>query len=304
MVDFSNFPVGKAIQSEKGYWYRKLQDLGTGKNASTFLVVATEGPHRGILFALKVFQRLSSEESRQRFADESRFLQANSHPAIMKVYDAGVFRDSAARYPFIVAEYLPFRLADLIATKGVSTVEKISYAFQLLSALAYLSGLDPPVIHRDIKPENILLKGKSCVLGDFGLMKRQGPIASDDQQILRQSTGAAMPSRYRTPDLVAYARGEEPITCASDVFQLGIVLAELFVGINPIQPADDVLAPVTMEQIAQIPGALGASVASMIRRMLRHNPADRPSVHELQDNWQSAFLEAAEQANKQNGWVV
>jgi serine/threonine protein kinase len=109
-------------------------------------------------------------------------------------------------------------------TGQTTVVVKISIALQLLSALAYLERQTPPVVHRDIKPQNIFFKGRSAVLGDFGLMKR---VADSDDGAYKESLGAGMPFRYRTPDQVAYLNGQTALTPKSDVFQLGRVQSQI-----------------------------------------------------------------------------
>jgi serine/threonine-protein kinase len=111
----------------------------------------------------------------------------------------------------------------------------------LLSALRYLASSRPPVVHRDVKPQNIFIKGRSCVLGDFGLMKVLNGSEEMDREVFRESTGPGMPYYYRTPDLIAYAKGEANITPKSDVFQLGLVAAELFTGWNPANKSENIL---------------------------------------------------------------
>ena len=160
MPDAIYFEIGQSIQARSGVWYKCIQHLGTGGNAVTYLVTATSGDFRGVLFALKVFRKLSQEQRRNRFLGEVTFLESCSHPSIMRVFDAGEFQVPPQRFPFVVAEYLPVQLYDVIRANSVSMPEKISYAIQLLSALAYLSHLNPAVVHRDIKPQNIFVRAR------------------------------------------------------------------------------------------------------------------------------------------------
>jgi serine/threonine protein kinase len=233
MSDYFRLEVGQGVKSERGIWYKNIQSLGIGGNAITFLVQCTSGMCKGILFALKVFRVISREERKHKFLAERDFLEEScSHPAIMRVFDTGVFVNEDGEFPFVVTEYLPFTLADKMRSRSATTVEKVSYTLQLLSALVYLDSLPVPVVHRDIKPKNIFLKGQSCVLGDFGLMKFIDKNDEVDREIFKESVGPGMPYYYRTPDLIAYARYESSISTKSDVFQLGLVVAELFTGRN------------------------------------------------------------------------
>jgi len=147
-------------------------------------VRCSTGDNKGILFALKVFRRLSSTKRRERFLNESQFLKTCSHPAIMCVFDDGVYRaQNGDQYPFVIAEYLPSTLADVIRRKDVPMVQKVSLALDLVSALGYLDNLNQKVVHRDIKPQNIFVKGRSCVLGDFGLRRYWGKMTKGTERV-------------------------------------------------------------------------------------------------------------------------
>jgi len=296
MIDHIRFDIGQSIQASSGEYYRTIQLLGTGGNAVTFLMLCTSGQHEGVLFALKVFRKLSQPERRKRFLGEVDFLQGCNHPSIMRVFDRGVFAANHEEYPFVIAEYLPNRLFDIIRSNSASTTQKISYALQLLSGLAFLELLVPQVVHRDIKPQNVFVKGGSCVLGDFGLMKLLDGNVEQDREIFKESIGYGMPFFYRTPDLIAYARQEADISTKSDVFQLGLVLTELFTGWNPAKRPSNVLDPFEMEPIGNIPGGLSGGIVGLLNKMLIVDVAQRPSASGLLDGWQGVFCEAVARA--------
>jgi serine/threonine protein kinase len=216
----------------------------------------------------------------------------------MRIVDAGFLRKNS-RYPFFVVEYLPNTLRDAMR-RGIPMVEKLSYLLQLLSAVQYLGSLKPPRAHCDVKPENIFIKGRSCVLGDFGLLR------SCDGKAPDEGTGEIpMPKAYRTPDLVNHGLRKSALTSASDVFQLGLVAAELFSGENPQIPLDgtDKLVAVQLRPIAEIPGDLGGAIKGLITRMLKSDPRTRPPIDNLIDGWQGVFFRAAKIARGLEGRV-
>jgi serine/threonine protein kinase len=290
--------INQSIQADSGNWFRNIQVLGRGGNAATYLVVAASGQYRGVPFAAKIFRRLSKPERRDNFLKEMRFLETCSHPSVLRIFDTGIFDEA---HPFLVAEYLPRTLYQTIRADDASITQKISFSTQLLSALVYLSSLTKPVVHRDIKPQNILIKGNSCVLGDFGLMKWVDLGTAEDQAFFKESLGPGMPARYRTPDQVAYLKGEAPLTTQSDVFQLGLVLAELFSGRNPERPAADFLDPVELETLSWVRGGLGAPIASVINQMLLQDPVMRPNAEKLLNVWEGIFRNAVSRSHALEG---
>lgn len=307
--DYIRLSVWQSIRSDNNNWYRNLQVLGVGGNATTFLVFASSGIRRGGLFALKIFRKLSKQKRRERFLEEIDFLYKCDHPAIMRVYDRGVFERKIGavtmRYPFVVAEYLPQNLLEVIRADSASILHKISYIMQLLSALRYLEEQDPPVVHRDIKPQNIFVKGKTCILGDFGLMKKLDEDDDEiDKEVFKESVGPGMPHYYRTPDLVAYARNESPLTTSSDVFQLGLVAAHLFTGWNPCKASDDPLADVELQDLRNIPGGLGSQIQKLIQSMLEQSPGNRDIPRNLLEKWQRVFEKAVDKAHELEGRVI
>ena len=299
--------VDNNIRSRSSTNYRVLQALGAGGNSTVYLVLATDKDYKGVLFALKVFTRVSNSERKEKFLQETEFLRNDCrHPAIMRIYDEGEYvpdKDETKAYPFVVAEYLPRTLADA-STSPLSNAELLSCSLQLLSALAYLESRNPPVIHRDIKPKNIFVKGRSYVLGDFGLMKFATDATERDREYYVESTHG-MPFYYRTPDLVEYAKlgPKAPLTTKSDVFQLGLVLAELFTGKNPERKASSRTDPVLLDEIGQVPGARGSDIRELINHMLEADADKRPKAADLMDGWDGFFRETVLLSHELNGRV-
>jgi serine/threonine protein kinase len=219
----------------------------------------------------------------------------------MRVFDDGVLPGGS---PFIIAEYLPHTLDKAVGAGNLTTAEKACYILQLLSALSYLAALDPPVIHRDIKPQNIFVKGHSCVLGDFGLLKHETAESMNDQRTLKESLGVGMPFGYRTPDLVEYLKNGVHPTCKSDVYQLGLVAAELFTGKNPQRPAKRFNSRIALDPLRTIPGTEMADVISdLIGKMLVEDANRREPALRFLEAWQGVFLDAARSTHALEGRV-
>lgn len=158
---------------------------------------------------------------------------------------------------------------------------------QLLSSISYLA--EKGYAHRDIKPENIFVKGNSCILGDYGLIKKLSNATLEDRNIFKESPGAGMPFHYRTPDLVKYAKNESDLTYKTDIYQLGLVLTELFTGQNPLRQSDDILGPIELRQFSWISSNHGGLIIQTLKNMLIEEPSQRSDHKEVADAFAGIF---------------
>jgi len=250
----------KAVEASEN-WFKNLKFLGKGGNGTAFLVLGTEGPLRGGIFALKVFHKMSSSKRQERFLQEALFLRAANHPNLMRLLDEGTFADR----PFVVQDFMPRTMQQEIDGKPLDFGKALLFSCQLLSALQALHAQE--IIHRDIKPQNIFVDNLTAYLGDFGLIKKVE--ANVDEDDLNDFEGYfAMPRFYRTPELVAYARKEARLDFRSDIFQLGLVIAQMFSGKNPLITSENSLDPIQLDRIAHVPGKHAGLVVSIINEML------------------------------------
>lgn len=299
-------------------YYRVIQELGNGGNSAVYLVEATSGSNRGVLFAMKVFTKIGDPTRLARFLQEVKVLQEYTHPAIMRVYDTGIVageRDGeAVAYPFLIADYLPQTLRSVMLSGTFPMASKLAFCLQMLSGLAYLSSLNPQIVHRDIKPENIFVKGQSFILGDFGLIKSLTvPAVGDeaaaaaetegDTAFIMDSIGPRLPRFYRTPDLVNYCRNKGNITTKSDVYQLGLVVAEVFTGEIPQEPPKNILDPVVCTPLGNIPGSQDVSIRTQIEKMLDNDVDRRPHAANLFDGWEGIFRSIVNSSHALEGRV-
>lgn len=306
---------GRSLRANSGEWYRVMQVLGEGTTGVTYLCMATSGPHKGIVFAAKVLKHLWREDRRKKFSRVTEFLKECCHPAIQRVYDNGVFaaptpEDSGAvhEHPFLVAEYQAETLRDALHKRSLRMVEKTNYAVQLLSALTYLEQFDPQIIHRNINPQNVMAKGAECILGDFSMMTAIGNDLEEDRVFFRDSLAPAMATFYRTPDLIDYANEKAPLTTKSDVFQAGLVLAELFTGCNPMRPTrrsnqDDILGPVILETLPPATGQFGGWISTQLNRMLSTEMRVRPFASEIVEDWMGIFEKLSTGSRELEGYI-
>ena len=133
-------------------------------------------------------------------------------------------------------------LRDIIQMRGALPLhEAINIACQMLDALDHAHRHH--VIHRDIKPDNIfILPGGRAKLADFGIARlSEEPSLTSDGQVF------GTPS-YMSPEQCS---GAAPLTPASDVYSVGIILYEMLTGAVPFS-AETPLA-VALKQVSEPP---------------------------------------------------
>jgi serine/threonine protein kinase len=278
-----------------GITYVRLAELGSGGNGRVFRMMATTGPFKGVQFAVKLFRRVDRPEWLANFYCEVNFLRSCQHPAILRVFDEGLYQVGRDSFPFVVTELMPQTLQDVLRS-GLPLRDKLACALQLLSALDYLARRDPPVVHRDIKPTNVFLKGPSAILGDFGLLKFPA-LAPEGEE----SNGPGMPRAYRTPDLVDYLKTGRPPSHKSDVYQLALVLAELLLGQNPQRPFSgrDFSCPIELVPLPKIgESVVDVFVAPILQEMMADEPHKRPDAGDVCGRFQSLYLRIAQQSTE------
>jgi serine/threonine protein kinase len=241
-----------------------LRPIGEGGNSSAYFALGSSGEFDGVPLAVKVFT--GREERRAAFLREIGHLRANSHPTVLDIYDTGKTLGGA---PYYVSRYMPGTLANLIEVGSSDRYTKAILSTQLLSAVAHLAR-SGQLVHRDIKPENLFVNGHAAVLGDFGML-----VYSGDPDI-----DIGTPKYYRTPELVSHKNNGSAITTASDVFQCGLVIAELFTGTNPLAADEtDRYAEVPPLNVA-VSGEVDVAVATILNRMLELDLTKRSTATE------------------------
>lgn len=103
-----------------------------------------------------------------------------------------------------------------------------------------------------------------------------------DEDISELASYIAMPRFYRTPELVAIARGEKiRLTTASDIYQIGLVLYEILTGFNPQKPpVADHLEPIQLD-VRRLYGIAAGRLETLVRSMLKDQADARPNAHEV-----------------------
>ena len=206
--------------------YRIVRELGRGGMAAVYLAERADEQFRKQVAIKLVKPGMDGDAILDRFRRERQILAGLDHPHIATLLDAGTTDDGLS---YFIMEYVEGQsIESYCNTHRLSTRERLNL-FSLVCA-AVQHAHDHHVVHRDLKPSNILVTEAGIPkLLDFGIAKLLTPesaAATANPTIggLRPMTPA-----YASPEQV---RGE-PMTPASDVYALGVLLYELLTGRPP-----------------------------------------------------------------------
>jgi len=205
--------------------YRIVRSLGQGGMGEVFLAERTDEYHQQVAIKL-VRHGLLSRQVEGRLRLERQILATLDHPNIARLLDGGTTPDGT---PYIVMEYVDGEPIDTYCNRRNLNVEGRLKLFQVVCSAVHRAHQNL-VVHRDLKPSNILVTAAGVPkLLDFGIAKML-----DDRQMMHTMAVTQADYRVMTPDHASpeQFRGD-PVTTASDIYVLGVLLYELLCGYRP-----------------------------------------------------------------------
>ena len=226
--------------------------------------------HHGLLTPL-VCKRLRPEDQknavhRRRLKTEGHVLSLLSHPGVVRLVD----QRHAVALPYLLLEHVGTRtLRDLVKTAGPFDVgDGVRIVQHVAAAAAHVHARG--FLHRDLKPSNVVLRDGRPVLLDFGVAWRLTP--------RRRPPDRSGTAQYLAPEQIMRA----PLTPATDVWGLGVMLVELLTAERPFAPGAkdrNAALPARYPQLTEAPRlarALPIEVVAVIAACLEKNPRARP----------------------------
>jgi serine/threonine protein kinase/tetratricopeptide (TPR) repeat protein len=213
--------IGRRIGS-----YKIVEQIGAGGMGEVYRASRADHQYQKQV-ALKVVRRgqdLGFVVS--RFKNERQILASLDHPNIARLHDGGTTEEGA---PYFVMELIDGQPIDQYCDhQRLAITERLKLFLQVCSAVQYAH--QRLIIHRDIKPSNVLVTSDSVPkLLDFGIAKILDADAVPGRFEPTLTAFRILTPGYASPEQV---KGE-PITTASDVYSLGVVLYELLTGRSP-----------------------------------------------------------------------
>ena len=205
--------------------YAILQELGRGGMGEVYRAVRADGEFTKEVALKTVRGGYDVASVLERFRNERQILASLDHPNIARLLDGGT---SETGIPYLVMELVDGIPIDTYCdSEKLNITARVELFLKVCAAVQYAH--QRLVIHRDLKPGNILVTKEGMPkLLDFGIAKILDPTSVSDVTVVRPMT-----PEYASPEQI---RGE-PITTASDVYSLGVVLYQLLTGRSPYQLA-------------------------------------------------------------------
>jgi len=234
---------------------RLLRLVGEGGMGSVYLAERDGGDFVQRVALKLVRADFAGREARERFLRERSFLARLVHPHIAQLHDGGLTADGS---PYFTLEYVEGEpITSWCDARRLDLRQRIALVLQVCAAVAFAHR--NLIVHRDLKPSNILVTpdGEAKLL-DFGIAKLLDPDAADGQ--------TATQSRLMTPE---YAAPEqvlgEPITTATDVYAIGVLLYQLLSGRLPYARADSGAVSFQKAVVEEAPEPVHRAISRPVR---------------------------------------
>jgi TolB-like protein/Tfp pilus assembly protein PilF len=269
--------------------YEIVRELGAGGMGVAYLAERADAEYEKRVAIKLIRAGLDSETVLRRFRRERQIVADLDHPNIARLLDGGT---TVKGLPYFVLEFVDGLPIDVhCQMRQLSTRDRVALFRRVCEAVQHAHRRN--VVHRDLKPSNILVTHDGVVkLLDFGVSKvlsAEGPGEESEATLVPH----AMTPPYASPEQV---RGE-PITPATDIYSLGVLLYELLAGRRPYQldgrtlrEIDDVICrqdPVPPSAVAgrEVKSALRGDLDNIVMMALRKEPDRRyATVEALSDD--------------------
>jgi len=243
--------------------------LGQGGMGTVWLARRADGRFEGQAAVKLLNLALVSATGQERFRREGSVLARLTHPGIARLLDAGV---SPAGQPYLVLEYVDGQPIDAcVRERNLPARAVLPLFLQVLAAVGHAHA--NLVVHRDLKPSNIFVTGDGRVkLLDFGIAKLLDLESGAGPATLTAEGGRALTPLYAAPEQVS----GDPLTTATDVYALGVLLYLLLSGRHPTAEENGTPAEWLVSLLETEPPRLGlGDLDTILAKALRKEPAER-----------------------------
>ena len=206
----------------------------------------------------------SNPRDKERFLSEARTASSLDHPNVGVIH--GIEETDDGHTFIVMAFYDGESMAERIRKGPLSPDEAIDIGCQMLRGLAAAHAKH--IVHRDIKPSNVMLTNAGAIkIVDFGLAR----VISEKTATMTGTSGTVS---YMSPEQTLGKPGDQ----RSDIWSVGVVLAEMLTGRNPFDRESETLSSIVLAILNEAPRPLTdvpADLQAIIYRALSKNPEKR-----------------------------
>jgi TolB-like protein/tetratricopeptide (TPR) repeat protein len=267
--------------------YKVLTEIAHGGMGAVYLAERDDSEYRRQVAIKLIKSDLGSTSAVRRFRQERQILADLDHPNIARLLDGGTTDDGLPYFVMEVVEGVP--IDAYCEQRKLAAAQRLELFGIVCSAVA--EAHRKRVVHLDLKPANVLVTAEGTPkLLDFGIAKLLSPELEAQRTA---TTGRLMTPEYASPEQLR----AEPVTAASDIYALGVLLYRLLTGRGPYKVDSDLpheLARAICEQEPdppsvcagpQAPHRLTGDLDAIVLKALRKEPQRRyGSVEELSED--------------------
>jgi len=226
-LEFSPLAKSPGLAGQMVGAYTLVSEIGQGGMGTVWLAQRSDGRFERKAAVKFVNLALVGKGSELRFRREGSILGRLTHPHIAELLDAGI---SSGGQPYLILEYVDGKAIDQYCNEHKLGLDaRIQLFLDVLSAVSHAHA--NLIVHRDLKPSNVLVTNSGEVkLLDFGIAKLlEGEGQSGAATVLTHESGSALTPQYAAPEQLS----NQPVTTATDVYALGVLLYVLLTGQHP-----------------------------------------------------------------------
>jgi tetratricopeptide (TPR) repeat protein len=257
--------------------YKLERLLGRGGIGAVYLARRVDGQFDQQVAVKLIDLPLADGLFRERFRQERQILARLSHPYIARMLDGGVTEGGELYLAMEYADGLPIQR--YCERHSLAIRDRIALFKSVCAAVRYAH--QNLVVHRDLKPDNILvLEDGTPKLLDFGTAKLLSTVdGAAEGEFTRQGFYSYTP-QYASPEQVL----GQPVSTASDVYSLGVLLFLLVTGELPYELKEFTTAEMVRVICQEQPpkpgekaarGALDSDIDAIVSKALRKEPEAR-----------------------------
>jgi eukaryotic-like serine/threonine-protein kinase len=206
--------------------YRVVSILGHGGMSTVYRGERDDSKYQQTVAIKMLHHATLHPRLRSRLHSERHILATLAHPSIARLIDSGELEDGT---PYLVMEHVDGESIDAYCDGRTLFVrERLALFVQVCTAVQYAHR--NLVVHRDIKAANIFVTGDGVPkLLDFGIAKLLAP-----ESLSHTLPVTRLQERILTPENAAPEQVlGRPITTATDIYSLGVLLYQLLTGRSP-----------------------------------------------------------------------